>query len=128
MPFDSSSPFERIATFGRATPQTRRAYTSPMSANCTRWLALQSTTAPMSSMIGSPLSAGSVVMIAGRSTPSGRPRTRIAPAITAPEFPADTIALARPAFTSSKQTRIELSFLRRIAWPGWSCISTTSDA
>ena len=67
-------------------------------------------------------------MIAGRSTPSGRPSTKIAPAITAPELPADTIAHARPDPTSSKQTRIELSFFRRIAWPGWSCISTTSVA
>ena len=67
-------------------------------------------------------------MIAGRSTPSGRPSTKIAPAITAPELPADTIAQARPDLTSSKQTRMELSFLRRIAWPGWSCISTTSVA
>ena len=66
--------------------------------------------------------------MAGRSTPSGRPSTKIAPAITAPELPADTIAQACPDATSSKQTRIELSFLRRIAWPGWSSISTTSVA
>src|SRR3954465_14480097 len=34
----------------------------------------------------------------------------------------------RPLFTRSKQTRIELSFLRRSAWPGCSPISTTSLA
>ena len=74
-------------------------------------MGLQSTTAPMSSRIDAPFSAGSTEMIAGRSTPSGRPSTKIAPAITAPELPADTIALARPDFTSSKQTRMELSLL-----------------
>ena len=99
-----------------------------MSANCTRWMGFASTTAPMSSMIGEPFRAGSGVMMAGRSTPSGRPRTKIAPAITAPELPADTIAHACFDATSSKQIRIELSFFRRIAWPGWSCISTTSVA
>ncbi len=48
--------------------------------------------------------------------------------MTAPELPAETMAEACPDFTSSKQTRMELSFFRRMAWPGWSCISTTSEA
>src|SRR6266702_5358745 len=99
-----------------------------MSANCTRWMGLHSTFAPMSRSSGFPVSAGRTEMMAGRSTDGSRPSTKMAPAITAPEFPAETMPQASPRFTSSKQTRIELSFLRRIAWPGWSSIATTSEA
>jgi len=52
----------------------------------------------------------------------------MAPAMIAPLLPALTMAQASPDLTSSKQTRIELSRLRRMAWPGWSDISTTSEA
>ena len=48
--------------------------------------------------------------------------------MTAPELPALTMAEASPALTSSKATRMELSRLRRMAWPGCSSISTTSAA
>jgi len=128
VPFDSSSPLESTATRGRGTPSTRREKTSPMSPNCTRWSGLHSTLAPPSSMIDWPFSVGSTVMIAGRSTAPVRPRTKIAPAITAPLLPAETMPQASPRRTISKQSRMELSFLRRIAWPGWSSISTTSVA
>ena len=79
---------------------------------------MQSTLAPMSSISGEPFRPGSTVTMAGRSTPRGRPSTKMAPAMTAPELPAETMAQAAPSATRSKQTRMELSFLRRIAWPG----------
>ncbi len=66
--------------------------------------------------------------MAGRSTWSRRPSTKTAPAITAPELPALTIASASPRLHSSKQTRMDESFFCRIAWPGCSPISTTCDA
>ena len=52
----------------------------------------------------------------------------MAPAMTAPLFPALTTAEASPSRTSSSATRMEFCFLRRMAWPGWSSMPTTSGA
>ena len=66
--------------------------------------------------------------IPGRSTPSLRPMAKMADATTAPEFPAETTAEARPSATSSHATVIDARALRRTAATACSSIVTTSGA
>jgi len=78
---------------------------------------------------------GNEALVLGATTAGGpgailaepQPLTR-APAIIAPECPADTTASTSPALASSKQTRKEESFFLRMEAPAWSPISTTSLA
>src|SRR5256885_463036 len=63
-------------------------------------------------------------MMAARSTPGRVPSTKCAIAVSAPVLPALTHAQARPSCTRSTATRIEVSFLRRIASRGLSSIAS----
>ncbi len=82
----------------------------------------------MSRRAHSPARVGKVVTIAGRSTPGSRPSTNRPQAIIAPELPAETTASASPAFTRSKQTRIDDFFFCFTAIDGASCMVITSGA
>ena len=64
-------------------------------------------------------------MMAARSTPGSVFSTKCAIAFSAPVLPALTQAAARPLLTSSTATRMEESFLRRIASRGLSLMVTT---
>ena len=55
-------------------------------------------------------------------------RTNLAVAISAPVFPAETAACARPSLTKLIDTRIDESFLFFSASCGDSSIPTTSEA
>ncbi len=76
----------------------------------------------------SPVRVGSAAQIAGRSMPGSVFRTNFAVPIKAPVLPALTQACASPDFTRSIATRIEESFLVRIAVRMSSSMPTTSDA
>src|SRR5208337_4532498 len=129
LPLDSSSPMESRPTRGLAILKTLRAYISPITANCSRFCALQSTLAPTSrSTQGFPFEVGMGVAKAGRSTPGSAPSTIFAVAIAAPVFPAVTKPAALPSRTSFKPTRNELSRLERTAWAAFSSIPTRSEA
>ena len=63
--------------------------------------------------------------MAGRSIPGSVFSTKREIAISAPVLPADTAAHASSALTRSTATRIEESFLLRIAMAGGSSMVTT---
>ena len=75
-----------------------------------------------------PLRVGSAAQIAGRSIPGRVFSTNFAVPIRAPVLPADTQACASPDFTRSMATRIEESFLLRMAERMSSSMPTTSLA
>jgi len=108
---------------------TLRAYISPITANCSRLCALQSTFAPTSSSThGFPVELGIGVASAGLSTPGSVPSTILAVAMAAPVLPAVTNP-ATFAFAHQLQpTRIELSFLVRTACTAFSSIPMRSEA
>ena len=99
-----------------------------MIAACTRCFGLESTLAPASSMTVLPLMFGNTVAIAARSIPAIRPRPNIAAAAAAPVWPAAIATSHFFSFTSLVATTTDASFLRRMATPGWSCMSIVSDA
>ncbi len=65
-------------------------------------------------------SVGSGAASAGRSMPGSVRSASFAIAISAPVLPADTAAPARPCFTRSIATPIDVVLARRIAWLGFS--------
>ena len=125
-PLPFSSPIERRATRGVATPSTCSLKIAPIRAYWARFSGLESGLAPMSRRTSVPPSATSWTARAGRSTPGSRPSLRTAAAMPAPVWPAVTTASAWPRFTSSVATRIELSFFSRRARAG-SCSSMSDD-
>ena len=100
-PLTSSVPMLSSPTVGLVTPSTARANTSPMTANWTRLSASHSLLAPRSRNTASLRRVGISEAIAGRSMPGRVLSTNLASAMSAPVLPADTAALARPAFTAS---------------------------
>ena len=124
-PFPFSSPIERSAMRGLATPSARSAKSAPMWAYWTRFSGDESGLAPMSSSTRGPVSVTIWIASAGRSTPGARPSRSTAAAMPAPVWPAVITASARPRLTSSQATRIEASFFSRRAIAGCSCISMT---
>ena len=128
-PFPGSSPIDSSPTRGSAMPKRCRAYTAPMSANCTSHSACTSELAPASSrIVGVEPGTGIGVAIAGRFTPEIRPIRSSADAIVAPVLPAEIMALALPSRTASAARTSVESFLRRTPCAGSSCIPITSDA
>ncbi len=87
-----------------------------------------STFAPMSQSTSVPVGVGNTVTMPGRSTPGERPSTNSAWPSMAPELPAETTALACPAATRSKATRMDESRFLRNACAGVSSMVTTSVA
>ncbi|VAQ35281.1 Uncharacterised protein [Klebsiella pneumoniae] len=128
-PFISSSPMFNKATRGLAMPTTSSASTAPITANCTSIVLSQSTLAPRSSTTVLPFCwCGKTVTSAGRSIPSIGLSSSFARPISAPVLPALTQACARPSFTSSSATRIELPRLLRIACAGRASLAITDCA
>ena len=128
VPLMSSSPMLSSPTRGRSTPCRSAAITEPITANCTRWSAVQSGLAPRSSITVWPCAAGTAETMAGRSMPGTMPSTKRAVASSAPVLPAEMQAAASPRLTRLMATRIEESFLRRTASCGRSSMPTTSLA
>ena len=77
-----------------------------------------STLAPMSQRTSVPLGVGNTVTMPGRSTSGSRFKRNSAWLSIAPEFPADTTALASPLCTRSKATRIDDCRFWRNTLPG----------
>ena len=124
-PLPFSSPIDRSATRGSATPSTRSAKIAPIRAYWTRFSGVESGLAPMSRRTTGPLAVIIWTASAGRSTPGSRPRRRTAAAIPAPVCPAVTTASAWPFLTRSTATRIDESFFSRSASAGCSSMPTT---
>ena len=120
---------ESRPTRGSLILSTLRAYISPITANCSRLCALQSTFAPTSSSThGFPVELGIGVASAGLSTPGSVPSTILAVAMAAPVLPAVTNPATLRSRTSFSPTRIELSFLVRTACTAFSSIPMRSEA
>ena len=96
--------------------------------NCSRYFALQSTFAPLSTRNVKPFFVGRQVPNTGRSTPGRRPTMSREPVRRAPVLPAETKASASPFFTSCIPTTIEEFFFLRIAIVGTSSVLMTSSA
>ena len=128
LPFDSSSPMFSSPTLGRSTFQTCSMYADAICAHCSRYSGRASAFAPTSSNAVSFPVSGSSPTSDGRSIPRIRPTYMIAPAITAPVFPADTNASASPVFTIRSPTAIDDCFFCRAACAGGSSIAITSGA
>ena len=124
-PLPFSSPIDRSATRGSATPSTRSAKIAPIRAYWTRFSGVESGLAPMSRRTTGPFAVIIWTASAGRSTPGSRPRRRTAAAIPAPVCPAVTTASAWPFLTRSTATRIDESFFSRSASAGCSSMPTT---
>src|SRR5580658_489411 len=99
----------------------------PMVANWRSCSGVALVLAPRSSMWVWPCAAGIAEMIAARSTPGSVFNTKCAMAVSAPVLPALTAAQARRSCTRSIATRIEESFLWRIASRGLSSMVTTCE-
>ena len=129
LPLIASSPMLSRPTVGDSLPLIATTRAEPMTANCNRCSALQSTLAPRSSMVvAPPVTLGIWPAIAGRSMPSSVLSTKRAIAISAPVLPAETAAWAAPSLTWLIATRIDESRLRRSATSSGSSIVTTSLA
>src|SRR5579863_8478000 len=100
----------------------------PMAANWRSCSGVALVLAPRPSICVRPWAAGMAEMMAARSTPGSVLSTKCAIAVRAPVLPAETAAAARPSCTRLMATRIEESFLCRIASRGFSSMVTTWEA
>mmetsp|Transcript_1251 Transcript_1251/g.3584 ORF Transcript_1251/g.3584 Transcript_1251/m.3584 type:complete len:264 (-) Transcript_1251:693-1484(-) len=135
LPLMASSPMLSRPTLGSSMPSTADTSALPITANCSRFSAAESTLAPRSStVVKRPAAFGITAAIAGRSIPSSVLSKTLATAISAPVLPADTQAWAsagspsRPGRSCWIATRIDESRLRRRATSIGSSIVTTSLA
>ena len=111
---------------GCSRPSTARANTSPITANWTRLLALQSTLAPRSSITVSPRSVGNMPAIAGRSMPGSIRSTNFDTAIRAPVLPAETTPADSPLATASTASHMLERRPVRSTWLGLASPDTAS--
>ena len=77
LPLVSSSPIDSRPTRGDDRPRLTRAYTLPMTANCSRCWGRHSTLAPTSSRMAGWRRVGIVTASAGRSTPGSMPKRAV---------------------------------------------------
>ena len=91
-------------------------------------MGVQSTVAPESIKTQGPFSPGSTVAMPGRDNPSSILHFKNAAPTAAPVFPALKTPPARPAFTMSMATTIELRGFSRMAFTGCSSIPTDCGA
>ena len=91
-------------------------------------MALHSALAPTSKKTTTPFSVGMQVAIAGRATPSNRPKVKREVAITAPVLPLEIKASTLFSFCSLEPTAMEEFFFSLRASVGLSSIRTFSVA
>ncbi len=127
LPLPPSSPMFKSAISGLFIFRQELPNAWAMTPNWNNWAGRQSTLAPASIKITGPFSVGTILAIAGLSTPLIRPRAKTPAARVAPEFPALITASAWPSFTRRNATRMELSFFFRRALSGDSPIATASS-
>ncbi len=124
VPFVSSSPRLKSPILGFFIFSIYLAYTSPITANCNKFTALQSGVAPTSRTTNTPYGEGITTAIAGLSTPARERHLIFVAATAAPVFPAEKKALATPSLTRDAHLDMEESFFLRSANTGVSYIST----